>query len=960
MASSTGPETWSTFDVAVKAAPNYSGIGFCFSKDDPYVGIDLDHCIAGGTIDAWAQEIVERFDSYAERSVSGSGVHIIVRNCRKPGDKCKKKGFGGKPGADVEIYEQGRYFCFTASLLPGKPTEVNSCQSSMDWLYDKLFPSSSTAEHPSARETAPVMEASDSDLIEIATKSKQGERFSALWAGDLSLYGGDHSSADLGLCSMLAFYTSRDPERIDRMFRQSGLMRPKWEKREDYRSWTIEKAVAGCTEVYTPKGPSPSSTPGTLYRLPEVRSAIRAGHTIYLTGSRGDADALIRLGLCGSSCPAARSASEIQNGYGKSLQGAKVVVLARNNQASRNHALQIAQALQGIAAETKVLDLPGMAKDAGISEWLTKGGTKDQLKDLAVKAKPYLNQTSVRPRSYELPEINALEQDMRVISGQCWDAIKLANDPPRYFLHAGFPSRLESQPGGSLRLRELTPMKMLFELTAGGDDCRGAADFVSVKKSRSGDSYTIPAKLGLDVVNFMLADPKLPLPVLVRITEVPVFAPDGSLSIEPGYHEIGFTYHIPCDDVKVTKVPRKPTPDEVKQARELIEELFVDFPFVDKADKAHAVAMLMLPFIRDLIPGPTPNHLVEAPSPGSGKGLLTDVALWPATGEPTGHSTVGFLTEARDGDEWRKQITTTLRNLPVAVKIDNITRTLDSGHLAAVLTTTMWKDRLLGRNEEIEVPVRCVWVTTANNPTMTTEIARRCVRIRLDPKIDRPWMREGFKHSDLKAWAADHRSELIRSALILGQNWLALGRPKPSCKPLGSYEQWSNVVGGILEAAGIPGFLANLAEFYEATDVEGGRWRSFVETWYEQFGSDDVGTADLFPLVQEMDAFNLGKGSERSQKCSFGRQLAKQRDRVIGEYRIVSRGSAKRAGQWGLEPTTNLFGTEKAVNIVNMGEYSHTPITQTTFPENASIENECENIHPYSPYSPTGIEEGEL
>src|SRR5262249_20438611 len=149
--------------------------------------------------------------------------------------------------------------------------------------------------------------------------------------------------------------------------------------------------------------------------------------------------------------------------------------------------------------------------------------------------------------------------------------------------------------------------------------------------------------------------------------------------------------------------------------------LLRDFPFVSDADRAGAIAALLEPFARELISGPLPAHVVESPGPGSGKGLLADMIVLPALG---GH--VGMITEAREDDEWRKRITSELLAGQAAIRIDNVRRQLSSGALAAALTTGVWGDRKLGRNEAVRVAVRCSWLITGNNVAVSTEIARRC------------------------------------------------------------------------------------------------------------------------------------------------------------------------------------------------------------------------------------------
>lgn len=489
------------------------------------------------------------------------------------------------------------------------------------------------------------------------------------------------------------------------------------------------------------------------------------------------------------------------------------------------------------------------------------------------------------------PEIDFGIKDLEVLTSLCWDALRQANDPPRFFRFAGVPSRLEQEDNGHAIIKELTPYRMRYELAR-------VAQWVRTEYTEDGGEKTIPGTPPMAAMHDLLATPNPPLPVLIRIVDVPVFAQDGSLLATPGYHPTSQLYFNP-QGMQFPKISVDPSEEDLTRAKSLfLEDLLGDFPFVSDADRAHAVGLALLPFARELIPGPTPNHLNEAPTAGSGKGLLVDAALTPAIGHH-----VSVMAEARDDEEWRKRLTTCFREGRPVIFLDNIVRPMDSGVLASALTALTWDDRLLGKSETLKnLPVRCVWVTTANNPILSTEIARRCVRIRIDPRVDRPWTRDGFRHLDLRSWAKEHRAELVWAALTLIQAWLAAGRPRsPKLKPLGSYEGWSAVIGGILGYAGILGFLENLNDLYETADREGAAWRVFVQGWWEQFQNRAVGTADLFPLAEEIEGIYLGQGKDdRAQRTVLGKQLAKHRDRVIGEYRIEAAGEKKRASQWQL------------------------------------------------------------
>jgi hypothetical protein len=502
--------------------------------------------------------------------------------------------------------------------------------------------------------------------------------------------------------------------------------------------------------------------------------------------------------------------------------------------------------------------------------------------------KPAVDPETGEILSASLPAINAGNPHIPTLAALAWAAIQAKNDPERLFRHAGTLSRLEIEDGRAVT-QPLTISKLRYEL---GD----AAEWY--KETKGGP---VKADVPLRVAEEMLAHPNPPLPILERIVHAPFFAFDGRLVTAAGYDKGSRTLLLLAKDLNIPLVPDVPTATDVQRARDLIlDNLLSDFPFVDQADRANAVAAMLLLPARLMITGSTPIHLFEAASAGSGKGLCVDVVTRPFVG-----AHVGVISGASQDDEWRKRISAKLREGAAVILADNITTTIDSGALASAVTADVWTDRLLGTNETMSVPVRCHWLMTANNPTMTTEIARRTIRIRIDPKQDRPWQRTGFRHTNLIAWTEEHRADLVHAALVLIQAWIAAGKPKGTVT-LGSFERWATVMGGILDSAGIPGFLTNLDEFYEAADLEGAIWRQFVAVWWDAFKDGEVGAKSLFNLTDQVEGFDVGKGFEggKAQRTAFGMQLSKQRDRVIGEHRIVFARVAQKAKMWRLVPTT--------------------------------------------------------
>ena len=277
-----------------------------------------------------------------------------------------------------------------------------------------------------------------------------------------------------------------------------------------------------------------------------------------------------------------------------------------------------------------------------------------------------------------------------------------------------------------------------------------------------------------------------------------------------------------------------------------------------------------------MIDGPTPLHLIEKPTPGTGATLMVDAIATILTG-----AGASVMTEGRDEEEWRKRVTAKLRQVPSIVLIDNLRHKLDSAAVAAALTAPFWEDRILGASEMARLPIRCVWIATGNNPEFSNEMARRLVRIRLDAHVERPWQRAGFRHPDLMTWVRANRARLVAACLALCQAWIAAGRPR-GARTIGSYENWAQVLGGVLEVAGIEGFLGNLDEMLEASDGEGAVWRSFVSAWWDRFGTAEVGTNDLYETALSCEPpLPLGSGNDRSQRIRLGKALGRLRDRVF-------------------------------------------------------------------------------
>ena len=260
------PATFTTFETAAYAT-GYDGIGVRVC--DRLVGIDLDHCIVDRKILPWAQEIVDRFAvTYIEISPSGVGIRIF---CLLPdGFTYDTHAYYIKHG-DIEVYIPGytnRFLTVTGNALTD--TDVTEATDALHWLLNTYM----RRPTPLAPEAKVLRESylSDDKVISKATSAKNGEKFVRLWNGDITGYR-SRSEADAALIATLAFWCSGDKAQIDRLFRQSGLMRAKWDTlrgADTYGNITISNTLSSMTDYYKPIVPHSASEDFGVDRLKEL------------------------------------------------------------------------------------------------------------------------------------------------------------------------------------------------------------------------------------------------------------------------------------------------------------------------------------------------------------------------------------------------------------------------------------------------------------------------------------------------------------------------------------------------------------------------------------------------------------------------------------------------------------------------------------------------------------------
>lgn len=606
-----------------------------------------------------------------------------------------------------------------------------------------------------------------------------------------------------------------------------------------------------------------NGTRRVLYRLTDLQA--RSSEPVFIVEGEKDVERLHAAGRLATTNPG--GAGKWRDEYTAFLRERDVVILPDNDTPGRDHAGQVTRSLHGTAASIRVVELPGLPEKGDVSDWLDAGHPVEELDELVSDTAPWQPHQPVAAR----PQVIVSGRQLSDLIDEAWLILRPAAQRLRLFRGASGLVRVVDGESGPMMIA-LGEVEMYGLLAREADWMR-----------RWGQNL-IHARPPKDLARDLLALPDPSLPYLEAVVTTPVFTPRGDLLATPGYDPDSRLWYEPTPGFTLPDVPAKPTEDDAAEAvRLLTEELLVDFPFAAESDEAHALAALTLPFVRRLIPGCAPIHLIEAPVPGAGKSLFADLISIVARGRACEATTL-----TRDENEARKKITAMLAHGALIVLVDNVRKELDSAQLASALTAEVWTDRILGATRMVEFPNRATWLVTANNPKLSLEIARRSIRIRLNPEQEQPWERDGFKHDPIRGWARQERPRLVAAVLTLVQYWLAKGRPAGQRK-LGSFEDWAAVMGGILRCAGVRGFLEDTADFYAAADSDSQEWRAFAVAWAGRHGQQPVKVSDLVRLAEQEELLGsvLRDGSPHSQATRLGSALRQHRDRQLGDYRVI-------------------------------------------------------------------------
>jgi hypothetical protein len=662
-------------------------------------------------------------------------------------------------------------------------------------------------------------------------------------------------------------YTDRDGNRLLRVTRSQ-------DKRFYQNTWDGKRWVKGGLKE------------APLFNAPALAAA-KAGSLVFVVEGEKCAQHLVDRGQLATTAPeGAGKFSKVGRDWLDLLLPLGVAILPDNDRPGYSHALQVAERLQKeLAIDSKVLLLPGLGPKEDVADWLTLPRRPADLLDLVASAlsleafRAHAATTfpgedlTVLENSRSEPEASALHVQL---DGLTVDRAELAlkgmrgaNQPLRVFISKTLDKICSFRDG------VVTPCLHPDQMAHLQEGILGLRFF---EKDRHGEYRPVDAP---DKVNKrILAMPShdTGFPEIRDFMDVPVMTKAGSLLCSPGRH--GDVYYQPSLDIP--EVPSNPSPELVAECRRRIDFMVGDISFQSHWDLQAFYALLLGYVLRLYIQGCVPLCLVSAAVQGAGKGLTVSIPSWIFTGR---NPPVISLDSSAKNEDVKKTLLSLLLSRPgPLINFDNFKGHFGLPCIEAYLTSPEYTDRVLGGSVIATVRSDIQFALTANNATFSRDMERRLYEIRLDPDTEQPWLRT-FRIPDLKSYVLDNRPQLLWSALVLVQYWIAAGRPEGTYR-IGSFESWSANIGGLLDCIGVGSDFLTRTRSDSSDQFD--PWQIFAQLWLDSsLPRKNQRASDLCRFIDDSGL----TVSENSRAHSLGKRMARNIDRV---FRLDYRGSRER------------------------------------------------------------------
>ncbi|WOJ92916.1 hypothetical protein R0135_14130 [Congregibacter variabilis] len=339
------------------------------------------------------------------------------------------------------------------------------------------------------------------------------------------------------------------------------------------------------------------------------------------------------------------------------------------------------------------------------------------------------------------------------------------------------------------------------------------------------------------------------IPQLRGICEAPIMREDGTLICGPAY-DAETQLYVEGQVTGIT-LPDKVTLKDAKAAAEKVLAAFSEFPFEDtELDRSVLLAYMLTLLLRSSLPT-APMFGVSATAPGTGKGLLLEVANLIVRGVDA--ALMPPVSGKESEEEMRKRITAFVLQGLTSLNLDNYSRPIGGDSLNVLLTTTEWTDRVLGTSNTIKLPVCCTLAATGNNLTVRGDMVRRSLLISLDAGVEHPERRQ-FKERNLPQWVLEHRPELLTALLTILKGYQRAGCTEFDGDVLGRFEGWSRRVCHPIRWLGFPDPV-NSQQRLRAADPEKENLIGLLQAWYTALGNEWKQPSELITAALSKTGF---------------------------------------------------------------------------------------------------------
>jgi putative DNA primase/helicase len=641
------------------------------------------------------------------------------------------------------------------------------------------------------------------------------------------------------------------------------------------------------------------------YRLPELLDSPKVEPVFVVEGEK-DADNVTATGLTATTN--AGGAGKWDPDYARYFAGRDVVLVPDNDETGRNHMHDVGRSLNSTASSVRVLALPALPEKGDVSDWLSAGGSQNELLRLAAEAPEWLEPAPREDQQHtnEMPTIRLAAGDRPRIVTEAMDAIDKAGAPfyrrGLSIVHvAEIPARASD--GANITtpaILTVRPQQLVHELGK-------AARWMKYDGRRED---WVPADVPADVAAKIAALPnEWRFKPLAGIIATQTMRPDGSLLTEPGYDPVsGF---LLFDPPPMPAIPDEPTTEQALGALDILDELLDEFPFVfdpiagfkefANPSRSVALSMLMTPLLRPALPPAVPLHVTSAPAPGTGKSYLADLASAIAVGERC-----PVITRSPSPEETEKRLVGAALNGQPLILIDNVNGDLRSEFLCQAVERPLLQVRALGTSELARIGNSATYFANGINIQIAEDLVRRTIQCRLDADMERPETRR-FKYDPVGEVLAD-RGRYVAAVLTIARAYVVAGKPHPT-PPFASFDRWSELVRGSLMWLGCADPVDTVTELSVADPIKNERAEIFyaiAATMPERAAGHTVteliGVAVRNPVLA--DALKMVSSADGQISAKrLGKWLASSEKTIAGGFKLLRNAADPRRLRWQLVAT---------------------------------------------------------